>query len=391
VIQSQAMLTIWRRHTASCPHRDRGREYLKCNCPLWADGYIDGRRTLRQSLKTRDMARARLRAVALQESDTLGSKPLREAVEAYLLNCQHMVESVQRNYRNRLANHLLPFCEGLGIEYLHQLDVSARGVETLDSFRVQRRAPAGTTLAGTTAARELETLRQFFGFCVERGWLKENPAKRIKTPRNIKPKPVVPYTHEELERILAAAARISGGEYARRRVKAAVLMLRHTALRISDVTMLERSQVQDSHLLLHTKKTGATVLLPLPSEVLTALKAVPTPRGVDGGTSKHFFVNGESSPRTAIRGMAQSLDAVFKASGVANARAHRFRHTLATDILSAGGTMRDVADVLGITEAVAEKHYAKWNVNRQERISQVMLAVREGTKRAHGKRLVVIK
>jgi len=138
-------------------------------------------------------------------------------------------------------------------------------------------------------------------------------------------------------------------------------------------------------------KTSIKTLAQQPNEVLGALKAVHTPRGVDPEAPTYFFYNSQGSARTAIRGMAMSLDAVFKASGVPNARPHRFRHTLATDILSAGGTMRDVADVLGITEAVAEKHYAKWNVSRQERISRVMQAVRAGTNRAHKKKLVVIK
>ena len=62
------MLKIWRRHTAACPHRARGRDVLKCNCPLWADGYVDGKRVLRQSFNTRDLARARKKAVALESS-----------------------------------------------------------------------------------------------------------------------------------------------------------------------------------------------------------------------------------------------------------------------------------------------------------------------------------
>ena len=32
-------------------YRDKGRDYLKCNCPIWTDGYVNGKRTLRQSLK----------------------------------------------------------------------------------------------------------------------------------------------------------------------------------------------------------------------------------------------------------------------------------------------------------------------------------------------------
>src|SRR5450631_4408581 len=82
-----SMLTIWRRHTKACPHRTRGRDVLKCNCPLWADGYVDGKRVLRQSLGTRDMARARKKAVALESSDNHTIKPVAEAVEAFLSHC----------------------------------------------------------------------------------------------------------------------------------------------------------------------------------------------------------------------------------------------------------------------------------------------------------------
>jgi integrase len=55
-----------------------------------------------------------------------------------------------------------------------------------------------------------------------------------------------------------------------------------------------------------------------------------------------------------------------------------FRHTLATDILARGGTMADVADVLGISDPIARRHYAKWSAARQERIATIMRAVQGG-------------
>jgi hypothetical protein len=55
--------------------------------------------------------------------------------------------------------------------------------------------------------------------------------------------------------------------------------------------------------------------------------------------------------------------------------AHRFRHTLATGLLARGGTM---ADVLGISEHIARRHYAKWSAARQERISTIMRLVHGG-------------
>jgi hypothetical protein len=41
--------------------------------------------------------------------------------------------------------------------------------------------------------------------------------------------------------------------------------------------------------------------------------------------------------------------------------------------------MSDVADVLGISENVARKHYAKWSPARQERISGIMRRVFTGS------------
>jgi hypothetical protein len=84
MLQFHAMLTIWRRHAESCPHRKKGRDYLKCNCPIWADGYMNGKRTLRESLKTRDMARARKRAAALESpEDSVFSLWLRQWIRSW--------------------------------------------------------------------------------------------------------------------------------------------------------------------------------------------------------------------------------------------------------------------------------------------------------------------
>jgi hypothetical protein len=55
---------------------------------------------------------------------------------------------------------------------------------------------------------------------------------------------------------------------------------------------------------------------------------------------------------------------LLKASGVAGTHAHRFRYTLATEILVAGGSLEDAADVLGNSPNVIRKHYGIWNGGR---------------------------
>ena len=201
----------------------------------------------------------------------------------------------------------------------------------------------------------------------------------------------MPYTAAEVEKMLEASALIGKTAYERLRARAMVLLLRHTALRISDVALLERTRIDDGMILLHTHKTGATIRLPIPNELQAALEAVPVPRGADPKTSTHFFTNGAASVRTAISVAERCLRAVFKKSGVADAHAHRFRHTMATEILTNGGTMRDVADVLGISESIAAKHYAKWDQGRQDRIANLMQSIQLGTKRARELKVVAMR
>ena len=94
------MLTIWRRHTSMCPNKSKGRPFLKCSCPIWADGYVNGKRVLRKSLETRDMARARKKAVALESLDGRIYKPLSEAKDAFLSHCKSegLQDSTYRKY-----------------------------------------------------------------------------------------------------------------------------------------------------------------------------------------------------------------------------------------------------------------------------------------------------
>jgi integrase len=74
-----------------------------------------------------------------------------------------------------------------------------------------------------------------------------------------------------------------------------------------------------------------------------------------------------------VKGIAErTLAAVFKVSKVERAHAHRFRHTIATELLGAGASFEEVADILGNSPEIVRKHYAKWSTARQARIDHLM-------------------
>ena len=60
------------------------------------------------------------------------------------------------------------------------------------------------------------------------------------------------------------------------------------------------------------------------------------------------------------------MDAVFKRSGVEGAHPHRFRHTLASELLGKGGSIEKVAGILGDNPATIRRYYAKWTPEYQQ-------------------------
>jgi site-specific recombinase XerD len=337
---------------------------------------LDGRR-YQKSLGTRDWQRAIRKLAALEDPQAPRLKPIPEAIAAFQSHILNLERSTQRKYGNVLAQ-FAAFCQGTGLN-----DLADCRVEHLDAYRASRK------IARTTAQKELETLRAFFAFCRERNWIGDNPAKRIKSARNVRPAEVVPYTPEEISRIIGACEIIGRGPYERLRAHAMVLVLNNTALRVSDVATLARDRVRDGRVLVRTQKTGEPVYLEVWAETQVALDCLPRPRGA-GEQPRYFFWNGTTSRRAVVGIVERTLAAVFRASGIEGAHAHRFRHTLATRLLGMGASEQDVADVLGNTPAIVRKHYSKWSIARQERIDRLMRAAQPATFVQHEEKRPVI-
>ncbi len=357
------MLTLYRRHLETCPHRHEGRAYLKCSCPIHCDGFVSGRR-IRESMDTINWGRA-MRRMAESEEDAAGGrirKAVDAAVEAFLAD-RSVEKSTGRKYR-RIATFFSQFTVNVGATTVDRI--------TLDHLDVYRK---GRKLSPLSWSKELQWLRTFFDFCAKRKWCEGNPAKDMTMPSDPKPKPRESYTEEEITRILAACDQVGQAAYERLRAKAIILLMRHHGLRISDVATLEHERVRNGQILLYAQKNGATVWAPVDEEVRRALELLPIPRGASADC-KYFFWTGLGSCEGHVNTVGRTLQAVFRRSGVKNAIAHRFRHTLANELLVNGASIEDVANILGDSPAVIRKHYIKWSVPHQARITELLKRVR---------------
>ena len=290
-------------------------------------------------------------------------------------------------YKYRLLfRQLQQFASEQGLRFLREFDV-----ETLRRFRNTWR------VRNLTALKKLEYLRAFLRFAQENEWIQANPARKIKNPK-VTQHPTMPFTREEVIRILAACERYPDGQGRTgqenaKRLRALVLLLRYSGLRIQDAATLSRDHIADGKLFLYTAKTGTPVYCPLPDFVVNVLEGLPR-------RNQYFFWSGASKPKSITGIFQRSIRKLVRLADVPKGHPHRFRDTFAVEMLLAGIPMERVSALLGHQSIrVTERHYAPWVKARQEQLEAdvrrswaadpIIFAETKGTQKVHGKSEVV--
>jgi integrase/recombinase XerD len=397
------MLTIYRRHRTDCPRRgERENRTLvdtvfirvpegkgKCSCPFWVDGYFDSQK-IRKALKTRNQQEALDEVRNWRSLDSAPKEPaepftIQQAGEKFLADAKARQLNESTIYKYRLLfKQIGDFAQKRGLRYLKELDLPM-----LDDFRSEWKDGPRSSL------KKLERLRAFFGFALRRKWVGENPASDIKAPR-VPLRPTLPFTREEVIKTLAAleAYGESAGLKNAQRLRAFVLVLRYSGLRIGDAVQLSTDRVQGNRLFLYTQKTGVPVYCVLPDFVVKTLESSPR------SSARYFFWTGQSKTHSAIGKWQRRLQRLFEFAEVSKGHAHRFRDTFAVELLLSGVPLERVSVLLGHSSIrVTERHYAPWVRSRQEQLeadlqrawSQDPIALmgivepEKGTKKVHAK------
>ena len=364
------MLLIFRRHQIDCVYRRRGRGHTRCQCPVWVDGRLRNIRVHR-SLGTRDWSTAQhlVRDLEIEQPEYISSRlfatkslqteavTIQQAVNRFVTNLegQKLRSSTIRKYRLLLMKQLIAFAAVNGLNLLCQLRP-----ETLDDFR------NGWKDGALSSSKKLERLRAFFRFCLQRGWLKESPASHLRTPK-IPCRPTLPFSNEEMVKILSATdlyvkTSAANGLANAKRMRAFVLVLRYSGMRISDVVGLSVDRISGNRLFLYTQKTGVPVHTVLPQFVVSALECSPR------ANQAYFFWTGNGSVESAVRSWQTRLRRLFGLAGF-RGHAHRFRDTFAVQLLMSGVPIERVSILLAHQSVrVTERHYNPWVHARQQQL-----------------------
>jgi integrase len=210
-------------------------------------------------------------------------------------------------------------------------------------------------------------VRKFFLFCQESDWIEKNPARAVKSPVAVY-EPTLPYTDDEMEKILWAAESIREAhpkipEGTEKKLLALILLMRYSGIRISDACMFKKSQLENGELFLRQQKTKQHVWVPLPKKVIDALEDCDE-------LNEYLFYRQIGTQKSCITEWQQRLKLVYNMAGIPDGHSHRLRDTFAVSLLVQGVSMENVSKLLGHKNiTVTQRHYAPWTKVRQEALT----------------------
>lgn len=284
-----------------------------------------------------------------------GPKTLKSAWDEFVRDAEarNLREATLRKYRY-LRGDMERFAASQGLRFVAEFN--------LEQLRKWRFTWPNKNLS---AVKKVEFVRCFLRFAHDAGWIPENPARKLKSPK-ITARPTLPFTREEMIQVLAAVEDYGkASSLNRRRMKALVLLLRHSGLRIGDAVTLSCERLDGDKLFLCTSKAGTLVYCPLPPFAVTALEAALAPN------QRFYFWSGNGKVKTIITDWQAKLKTLFEGAKIPSGHAHRFRDTFATELLLAGVPLERVSILLGHSSIrITERHYSPWVRARQEQLER---------------------
>jgi len=371
------VITIFVRHSEDCKYKGDD-QWKRCQCPKhfrWTQNSKQYRR--KAGCRTWEEAERRKRLL----EDTLTGRPTAKAKEAPMLVADAVKVFMQAKRNDGLepptiqklqktCDRIREFAEGSGAFTLDSITQIHVTTWPWDKY-------FGTTHSLRTSQ---ERVKSFFRYFHNAGIIAKNPAAAWKRVSG-RVEQVSGFSPREYEQIIATAKK-SGDQ----KLHALVQLMRFGGLAIIDAACLERSQIIQ-------QKNNYRIRLA--SRQKTSKKAhrqmidnaVPPAVGRDlvavlNGNPRYVFWNraGENAAtdtekRDAVKLWQKRVRALLDDAGFPNATSHKFRHTLAIEMIRHGASFEDVAAALGNTVGVVAKFYShEWAKVRQGRTDKAIKA-----------------
>lgn len=248
------------------------------------------------------------------------------------------------------------------------------GREDIKSY-LARLSKSGT--AGSTQARRLSALRQFFGFLYADGVRKDDPTDAIDAPRRERPLPKI-LSHEDLDALLAEARAQSQNAPEGLRLLCMVEMLYASGLRVSELVTLPFAAARNREGFLLVKgKGGKERLVPFNDHARAAIKDYVAvregflPAGIRRGHAERFLFPSRAAEGHLTRRRCHQMlkELALKANiDPDKLSPHVLRHAFATHLVEGGADLRSVQTLLGHSDIATTEIYTHIAKDRLTRV-----------------------
>lgn len=246
---------------------------------------------------------------------------------------------------------------------IHYLNKPLNEVTTFDiRFYLAMRKEQSITLGRSLSNRSLDGMRRcyksFFTFLYNEELIPKNPTAaltQIKYEKTIKK----PFSYTDMEKLKRSCFTI--------RDRAIVEFLYSTGCRISELVALNRNDIDFTNLNVVVFGKGKKER----PVYITEVAAMYLKEYLDSRTDSDPCLFAKTrAPYTRIskNGIESMLKKLGEKAGVANVHPHRYRRTLATNMLDRGANIQDVASILGHEDLKTTQIYCFIN---QERVRTV--------------------
>lgn len=237
-------------------------------------------------------------------------------------------------------------------------DKNPKDIDKLD-IRGYLAALHQSKLKKSSISRKLATIRSFFKYLHREGHIKKNPAKLVSSPKTPKILPKF-LTIDEIVCLLEA----SGGEdFIHVRDRAILELLYSSGLRVSELSMLDTSDIDIKDGLLRAKGKGKKErIVPIGSKAIEAIENYLLERALSKKKSLALFLN-KSGGRLTDRTVRRIVEKYGKMATLkSRIGPHTLRHTFATHLLHGGADLRSIQELLGHSSLSTTQKYTHLDI-----------------------------
>jgi len=242
----------------------------------------------------------------------------------------------------------------------NKADLDSLSLRDFRAWLAERRG-RGNSLRST--ARALSAVRSFYRFCERDGTLKNGAIHLVQSPKLPRSVPR-PLAVEAAKAVVGEIGSLSNEEWIGARDTAVITLLYGCGLRISEALSLNRDQVPLGDMLRITGKGGKERLvpvLPVVAETVDAYVAI-CPYPLSSGDPLFVGKRGKRLNPRLIQGRLQVLRAALGLPP--SATPHALRHSFATHLLSGGGDLRTIQELMGHASLSTTQHYTEVDTER---------------------------